>query len=147
MDQEDTLDIPVPGQDPGPVPVLVAPSGAEAGGEILTENEDTRIVVAHRVDREVGATVETVTSGEVGGDTSRRPRGHGEDRHIPGVQVHISQNHVPILGIGLIPIPEASLGPVPEVLSRLLESRGWLLLQGALVRQNQILVPELEALR
>lgn len=146
MVQEDILAILVPGRDPGPVPVLVAPSGAEAGGEILTENEDTLIVVA-RVDQEVGATVGTITPGEVGGATSRCPRSHGEDRHIPGVQVHISQNHVPILGIGLIPIPEASLGPVPEVLSHLLESRDWLLLQGALVQQNQILVPELEALR
>lgn len=139
MDQEDTLAIPVPVQDPGPVPVLVAPSDAEAAGkeegEILTENEDTPIIVA-RVNREVGAAVRTAIPEEVGGATSHRPHGHSEDHHIPGVQVHKSQNHVPILGKGLIPIPEASLGPVPEVLSHLLESRGLRLglLPGALVQ-------------
>ena len=132
MDQEDTLAI--------PVPVLVAPSDAEAAGkeegEILTENEDTPIIVAHRVDREVGAAVRTAIPEEVGGATSHRPHSHGEDHRIPGVQVHKSQNHVPILGTGLIPIPEASLGPVPEVLSHLLESRGLRLglLPGALVQ-------------
>ena len=140
MDLEDTLAIPALGQDPDLGRVLEAPSDAEVGEEAEeeeghTENEDT-LIVAHQVNLEAGVAVGTVVprpagDQEVGGAISP-PRGQ-DDGRIPGVRVHDwigqgqGQDHDPILGTGLVPIPEIGLGPIPEVLNHLLESRDRLL--------------------